>query len=370
MTKTCSSVVWDTVKSSMGKRLRHSASTEKRSESLIPSAASSKWTFTVVCLIGFLLVLPLGAQDSPLENDPDWLLAGESWPREGERSGVLYRAHKPQLESWDGFRLEARAAFSVQESKETEPSYGAFWIEAKTRVDKEVRLVVLENMKVTRILFPADPERENRYREAIEDQLVDKTRVIPLDHLESELAILETETKADTFPLKNDPPRIVIKDKPAMLVFIDGESVLRGLKDTSLERVINTKVLVVKHQELYFLRLFDGWMESKTPAGPWSVSKNPPKELALALEWARESRIVDLLEGPSDPENEVEKPSLSKGPVPEIVVATEPTELLVTDGEPKYVSIESTGLSYVENTTGHIFKEIGESEYGIQRRKH
>ena len=320
---------------------------------------------TVVCLIGFLLVLPLGAQDPPLENDQDWLLAGESWPREVERNSVIYRVHKPQLESWDGYRLKARAAFSVQESKEEEPAYGAFWIEAKTRVDKEVRLVVLENMTVTRILFPADPERESRYREAIENQLVDKTRVIPLDHLESELAILEAEKKADTFPLKNDPPRIVIRDAPAMLVFIDGKPVFRDFEDTSLERVINTKVLILKERDLFFLRLFDGWMESASLTGSWSVSKSPPGELAQALEWARESRIVDLLEGVSDPENEVEKPSLSKGPVPEIVVATEPTELLVTDGEPKYVSIEGTSLSYVENTTGHIFRHSSQNRIYI-----
>src|SRR5262249_13199177 len=52
------------------------------------------------------------------------------------------------------------------------------------------------------------------------------------------------------------------------------------------------------------------------------------------------------------------KPSLAKGPVPRIIVATTPTELLVTDGEPNYVPLDDTQLLYVKNTTAHIFKSL------------
>jgi hypothetical protein len=157
--------------------------------------------FLIFGLFGHVLQ---GVQES-LEYDQDWLLAGETWPRELKKNEILYRVHQPQMESWDSFRLKARAAFSVQESEDKEPSYGAFWIEAKTRVDKEVRLVVLDNINVTRIVFPANPEKESEFREAIRNQLVNKTRVLPLDHLESELAILEAEQKADTFPFDLAP---------------------------------------------------------------------------------------------------------------------------------------------------------------------
>ena len=319
-----------------------------------------KWITLLACVFGLLLG-SISAVQQNAEDDQDWLLAGEAWPRILERNGVTYRVFRPQLESWDSYRLKARAAFSVQESEKEDPAYGAFWIQAKTQVDKEDRLVVLENMTVNRIVFPSNPQLEVKYQDSIRNQLVNKTRVIPLDHLESDLAILEAEQLAKTFPLNNAPPKIVMSSSPAMLVFIDGKAVIGRFEETSLERVINTKVLMLKDKETYYLRLFDGWMESDSLTGGWKVSKDQPRESAKALEWAKETRVVDLLEGPSDPESEVEKPSLSKGPVPKVVVATEPTELLVTEGEPEYVSIEGTQLSYVENTTGHIFKHTSQN---------
>src|SRR5262249_9521572 len=39
---------------------------------------------------------------------------------------------------------------------------------------------------------------------------------------------------------------------------------------------------------------------------------------------------------------------------------TEPTELIVTQGEPNYVPIDGTELLYATNTTGHVFKHLGD----------
>src|SRR5262249_62207794 len=58
----------------------------------------------------------------------------------------------------------------------------------------------------------------------------------------------------------------------------------------------------------------------------------------------------------TDPKDEKSRPSLATGPVPSILIASEPTELIVTQGEPTYVPIAGTQLSYVSNTTGHVFQ--------------
>src|SRR5262249_25562281 len=55
-------------------------------------------------------------------------------------------------------------------------------------------------------------------------------------------------------------------------------------------------------------------------------------------------------------------PSLAKGPAPGILVATTPTELLVTQGEPDFVPMDGTQLLYVKNTTGHIFKDLDDQK--------
>ena len=48
-----------------------------------------------------------------------------------------------------------------------------------------------------------------------------------------------------------------------------------------------------------------------------------------------------------------------------IVVATEPTELISTDGDPSFSPISETDLLYVENSENDIFLNIDSQEYFI-----
>jgi len=95
--------------------------------------------------------------------------------------------------------------------------------------------------------------------------------------------------------------------------------------------------------------------------GPWTVEKAPSPELEKAVADAKASGQVDLLPGgnPNDPQT---LPSLKQGPAPAVVVATRPTELVVTDGEPNYVMIQDTELLYVQNTTGNVFRHLGDQK--------
>jgi hypothetical protein len=153
------------------------------------------------------------------------------------------------------------------------------------------------------------------------------------------------------------PPRIVFSYKAAILVTIDGEPAWRPVKDTKLERVLNTRVLLVRDGKgRLFVRVFDGWMTAKALEGPWTVEKKPPKELQAALADAKASGQVDLLLG-GNPNDAKTLPSLKQeGGSPVIVVATTPTELIVIENGPNFVPIPGTGLSYVQNTTGNVFR--------------
>jgi hypothetical protein len=153
---------------------------------------------------------------------------------------------------------------------------------------------------------------------------------------------------------------------PAILVYIDGNPAYRPVKGAKVERVINTRPLIVRDAAgKHYLHLFDGWVEANALTGPWAMCKNPTGDLQAAMKDAVASGQVDLLEGKADPESNHPKPSLAKGPVPVVHVATGPTELIVTEGEPKFVSIPGTALTYAENTTGHIFRHSGENQYYV-----
>lgn len=265
--------------------------------------------------------------------------------------------YQPQIDSWDGNHVEAYAAIAVKSAGSEEPTYGVAFIKARTEVDKGARLVVFDQLEIVNAKFPSAPDKEAAYREALQKDVAPKTRTMALDRFEAALAILEAGKEAKSLPLKNDPPRILFSATPAILVYVDGSAKYLPIKDTELQRVINTRPLVVKESSgKHYLHVFDGWMEAPSIEGPWSVVKKQPKDLDKALR-AVVGGPVDLLEG-GDPKDKSTKPSLKKGPVPAIEVATTPTELIVTEGEANYVPIEGTQLLYVKNTTGNVFKHI------------
>ena len=301
---------------------------------------------------------PWSAKKSTAPRD---LVSQEGWPREVISGQNTFTVYQPQLDSWDGAQLEAYAAVSVKHANSQNPTYGVLRFSAQTEVDKENRLVTLTDFNIHRVTFPAAPDQEPAYLAAIQKTVITKTRLMALDRLEAALAILKAEEKALSVPVKNDPPVILFSTVPAMLIYIDGAPAYRPAKDTLLRRVINTRALILEDATgKHYLHMFDGWLQAPTIGGPWTAAHSSTAELEKALKDAIASGQVDLLSGKTDPKKP--GPSLSKVPPPAIYVATTPAELIVTEGNPKYVPIEGTQLIYAENTTGHIFRHQGDQK--------
>lgn len=279
----------------------------------------------------------------------------DPWPRTAELSGVKYTMYQPQPDSWDGFTLKAHAAVAIQARNEQQPTYGVIFIEAQTLVNRDERMVRFEDFRITEAKFPSAPGMTQTYLDQMRKAIPKKVRLVSLDRMEASMAVLEQQKKTMGQPLKNDPPKIIFSQRPSLLISIDGEPRFTPVKDSDLVRVLNTRVLVVKDTagNLY-LHVFDGWMESQTFQGPWAVAVKTPKDIKKAITAARESKQVDLLEGAEDIETK-KKPSLRKM-APVVFVTFEPAELIMTEGEPNFVSLEGTQLLYVQNTSGNIFK--------------
>jgi len=83
-----------------------------------------------------------------------------------------------------------------------------------------------------------------------------------LDRLEISLAIEGAQQKARAVPVKNEPPRFVISQTAAVLVPIDGAPVWRPVQGTTLERVLNTRALVLLDgpSDRFYIHLFDGFL--------------------------------------------------------------------------------------------------------------
>ena len=225
--------------------------------------------------------------------------ADEGWPRQFSSGGTSLTVYQPQLDAWDGRRLQSHAAVAVRPQGAADSIFGVIWISAQTDVDKENRLVDLEDIELPKASFPSAPGSEGAYLETFRRELPKRSRTIALDRLEASLAILEERRKAWALPLRNDPPRILFSRVPAILVSVDGAPVYRAVPGTSLERVLNTRPLLLKDASgIHYLHLFDGWMRAEAMDGPWSVAQDPPSELARAVDALRRSeQPVDLLEG-------------------------------------------------------------------------
>jgi hypothetical protein len=159
-----------------------------------------------------------------------------------------------------------------------------------------------------------------------------------------------------------DPPRLLFAERPAILIRIDGDPVYRPVKGTDLQRITNTKPFIIRDAAgLHYMKVFDGWMEAYGLTGMWSVAGVPPPGAEEALRRPAVAKTVDLLDGATSrkPGN---TPKLDDATAPVIFISTKPAELIVTNGPPRFVTVEGTSLEYVENTTANVFKEPTDEE--------
>ena len=319
----------------------------------------------LVTLLVTLLCYPgsaAWAQSAPSSSKPAQPADDSKWPRSVESGGVRFTVYQPQPITWDGYELSTTAAVVAQEPNTETQTYGSIQLDAKTLVNKDSRTVTLEHAKVSKAKFPSLEDGGARYAKLLNDAAQkSQTRILTLelDRLESSLDITEARGQAK-HEVKNEPPRIVFAERPSLLIYIDGEPVWHPVQGTKLQRVVNTRPLLARDEQgVLYLKVFDGWLQAPAFDAGWTIVNHPSGELQQALKVLVEAKAVDPLTGTNPEDQKTKPPSLRPNP-PQILVATTPTELFVTDGPPKYVPIPQTNLLYVENTTGHVFKLTGD----------
>jgi hypothetical protein len=284
--------------------------------------------------------------------DPD------AWPRTIKQDGTNFVIHQPQLDSWDGNALAGRAAVSVQPDGAKELTYGVIYLEGATTVDREERMVHFDKILVTKTNFPSVPA-PLAYLDEFQGLIPREVKDLSLDRLEASLAILNAGEKARReTALRNDPPVIIFAAKPTMLVHVEGAPQWVPVGETGLQRVVNTRVLLLRDViGRCYLHLYDGYVTAATLDGPWAIAQDVPPAVRDAEAIMVAAKQVDLLAGQANPETNA-TPTLAATGMPDIRVATQPTELILTEGEPKWIPIPGTQLLFVENTPAHVFKDL------------
>lgn len=290
------------------------------------------------------------------------VLPGESgrgwpWPKTFVSNGVTNTVHQLQIDSWDGSAITGRNAVAVQGPGQGSAIYGVVTVRATTVTDEGAGTVSLLNFQVVEGDFPSAPEREEELVGALRRQYPGQAQVMALETLRSQVAASAERAKVGVQELRNDPPKIIVSEKPAVLVYVDGEPALRAVEGTGLQRVINTRFLLVKDGAgKFYLSLGKVWLSASELKGPWARGSGPAG-------WERAEQQARAV-GELDVADEEAQAAAADGAaeVPVVYVSTVPTELVVTDGAAEWVPIGGTQLLYVTNTTGNVFKHLGDQK--------
>ena len=293
---------------------------------------------TFVLLAGYPSMLPgaLFAQTA----DP-------GWPREITMDKGSIVIYQPQAETFKGSILTGRAAMALKLNGKTEPVFGAFWFKARVNTDTDARTATLTDVDVTKVRWTdATPEQQEALSKLVESRVPAEGWPMSMDRLSASLATAEREAKS-VAELRNEPPKIIFTYELSVLLLYDGEPRYEKVGDSPYERISNTPMLVVRESKSgkYILSGGNTWYSAGNPKGPWQPGAEPPKELLAML----------------PPDSVTNAPKLTKPP--KIVVATEPTELVVFDGEAVWESLPEGDLLYATNTQSVVIRELASNNY-------
>jgi hypothetical protein len=266
------------------------------------------------------------------------------WPQELKTdNGTIILIYQPQIEELTGNRIESRTAVSIRQAgNDGEPVFGAIWLSARLDTDRQSRTAVIRDLDVADVrLADASPDQREALARFIEESIEGVELDITLDQILADLGEGPAENGAPD--LNHSPPQIILSTDPALLVMIDGEPVFQDIENSGYERVVNSPFLIVRDQgNLYLYVGSNAWFAARDVKGPWQLTNRIPQDIQSLVEPVDDS--TDLSET-------------------RIIVATEPTELLVTDGEPDWAPVEGMDLLYLANTDSHVFLELSTQRY-------
>ena len=284
--------------------------------------------------------------------------AQDQWPREIPTKEGMVTVYQPQLESFKGDQVTGRAALSIKKKEAKEPTFGVVWFSARAMTNRDTRLVEFMDFKIDRVKFPFSQKGEEARLADFLAKDADNWERTPmaLDRFLAQVAAVE-RGKAAADQLNTDPPKIIFTTVPSALIVINGKPELRKVENSDLERVINTPfvILYAPSARTYYLKGGDFWYSAPDVMGQWkTITTPPPSVLAIA-------RSMSEKEDPSEASQDQPKPQAP----PQILVVTEPTELIVADGDPKFEPVQGTGLLYMSNTPSEVFLEVKTQQYYV-----
>ena len=299
------------------------------------------WLFMVFASV----LLVASTRASAQEND---------WPRTLPLEQGTVTIYPLQVDEKNGDLIRFRAALAYREKAGSEPVFGAGWFESRVEIDSVRRIVHPVDFKVTETRFPEGTgDLKPELSSVLARQSSQWNLDFSLDELEAGLKQADAE-KTAMQSLNTAPPRIIYRDHPALLISMDGDPVLREIEDSPYEAVINTPYPLIFNGNDFYLNVAQGvWYRSGKATGPYRYEPRPPADIAAMVD------AGDAGEASAAPEEPV-----TAANAPEIIVSTEPAELVVTEGPAAFVPLVDD-LLVLQNSDDDVFMHVSSQQYYI-----
>jgi len=280
------------------------------------------------------------------------------WPRDVKVSSGSITIYQPQVESLEGNILKGRTAIAYHGSGSEPPVFGAAWFTSQVDIDRENGTVHYETLTITDTRFPKENKQVGEeFKKAIQQGVKKRNLTSSLDELTTALAAVEQEQK-QAANLKNDPPEIIYMEKPALLIVIDGKTMLQKIENSDYQAVANTPypLFSEKKSGTWFLNAADNvWYSAKNADGPWVFTDNPPAVLVKMVE-------SKATANDSETKKDSSEVKINADNAPVIVVVHKPAELVVAKGKAEFVPLTDDLLS-MNNTDSNVFMDLKSQKY-------
>ncbi|MFT5519534.1 MAG: hypothetical protein ACI9IA_000117 [Enterobacterales bacterium] len=259
------------------------------------------------------------------------------WPQEIEHEKGKIIIYQPQPEKFEGNVLYSRSAMALELKGKKEPIFGVFWFKAQVDTNHETNTATVRDIEVQKVRWPESKDAgEQEFTSSVNAALSKTGFEISLEQLSASLAAVEQE-KNSLAELKNDAPNLIFKENLAVLLSYDGKPIFTEIDNSNYKRAVNSPFLVIESENSsnYYLSSGELWYTASSATGPWKQTYTPPAVLLQMLQKTDSNIKVSKV-----PENLI----------PEIVVSTTASELIVTTGKPTWESTSDGELLYVKNT--------------------
>ncbi len=287
----------------------------------------------------------------------------QSWPLVLQmENGDQVKIYQPQPEQFSNNQLLFQSAVALEKKGADMPVFGTLWANAQTQAAGNA-VQELRSLSITGIRFPAeiDETATRQISDFIEAALPAAHASLSTNDLQASLKINQEKKELDN-QFVNTAPRLYYRNKPSMLVQIDGEPRFQTNSEWGLDAVVNSPNTILRYNGKYYIYGGKHWYEAAVVTGPYHYEPYPPAALGKvesSLQSKEATQQDDNREYNSDFTENADKP------VSEVIVSTEPAELVQSNGEASFTPVENTGLLYVENSPNDIFMDIASQQYYV-----